>query len=180
MEDYSTILYSPHRSPRHQPNKIKSQVKSKKQQLIELFGKRQSNINKLKQIRNHLQRNDKNAPVGTKNKIGTHLKLIPKLASYPHFIPLMVMSTNPLENGLLVNWSRVADLNNKKAIASWNHHETKQELFERLIKNKSNQNELLRILFPKMLKKLEWVIVNGDRKNLLLVHKGKFSLNDLN
>jgi hypothetical protein len=64
----------------------------------------------------------------------------------------MVMSTTPPKNGLLVNWSRVADLNNKKAIASWNHHEAKQEMFERLMKKKSNRNEILRILFPKTLK----------------------------
>ena len=144
-----------------------------------LFGTKQygKEQNKIKTI---LHRNSKNFPLGSfdqrKSRLNqTAIKLLDK-----GLYRVAAMSWNSRNNSVLTDLFRVADPENKKAVASWNFRNNRNhELVKRLHENSTLRNALLEIISPDNPQGLEWVIVapppgRETRINLLLVHPKKY------
>ena len=145
-----------------------------KQYLRLLFGTKQTNQDAQHVIKNILHRN-KNTnqpkePMIISNKFqNVGRKLLNKDINY-----LAVAVLTP-GGSLLNDYLRVADPNSKKAVASWNFRNKRtSNLLERLHRNENKRKELLEIISPSNPRGLEWVVVEGNRKNLLLVHPEKY------
>lgn len=151
-----------------------------KESLSLLFGTTQYGKEKNK-IKTILHRNSRNMPVGSfdqrqprlNQEMGT--KLLDK-----GLLRVAAMSWNSRNNSVLTDLFRVADPENKKAVASWNFRINRNhELVKRLHKNNTLRNNLLEIISPSNPQGLEWIIVpetprRESRINLLLVNPKKY------
>ena len=145
-----------------------------------LFGRKQYGKDHSK-IKTILHRNRKNMPVGSFDQRKSRLnqtwaiKLLDK-----NLLRVAAMSTDPRNNSLLTDFIRVADPENKKAVASWNFRNNRNyELVKRLHENNTLRNDLLEIISPDNPQGLELVIVANppgreSRINLLLVNPKKY------